>query len=96
MLEIRENENESSKGGKYAWTEEELYEKAIALLEKCKIEVRRPVQKVPESTADDRATPAGSANGEKSVTGRGAGRRGPPGRAGGAWGRQETSIRPTL
>jgi hypothetical protein len=33
MLETCENENESSEGGKYARTEEELYEKAIALLD---------------------------------------------------------------
>lgn len=52
MLETRNNENESSAGGKYASTEEELYEKAVALLEKCKIEVRRSGQKVPESTAE--------------------------------------------
>lgn len=52
MLETRDNENESSGGGKYARTEEELYEKAIALLEKCKIEARRSGQKVPESTAE--------------------------------------------
>jgi hypothetical protein len=52
MLETRDNEYESSVGGKYARTEEELYEKAIALLEKCKIEARRSGQKVPESTAE--------------------------------------------
>jgi hypothetical protein len=52
MLETRDNENEGSGGGKYARTEEELYEKAIALLEKCKIEARRSGQKVPESTAE--------------------------------------------
>jgi hypothetical protein len=52
MLETRDYENESSEGGQYARTEEELYEKAIALLEKCKIEARRSVRKVPESTAE--------------------------------------------
>jgi hypothetical protein len=52
MLETCENENEGSEGGKYARTEEELYEKAIALLEKCKIEARHSGQKVPESTPD--------------------------------------------
>ena len=51
MLKTRKNENEISEGGKYARTEKELYEKAIALLEKCKIEVRRSEQSVPESTA---------------------------------------------
>ena len=39
-------------GGRYAGTEEELYEKAIALLEKCKIETRRSGQKIPEPTAE--------------------------------------------
>ena len=52
MLETYENEIESSEGAKYARTEEELYEKAIALLEKCRIEVRHSAQKVPESTAE--------------------------------------------
>ena len=52
MLQTRENENESSEGGKYARTEEELYEKAIALLEKCKIEARSSGQKIPKSTAE--------------------------------------------
>ena len=45
MLETRDNENESSQGSQYACTEEELYEKAIALLEMCKIETRRTGQK---------------------------------------------------
>ena len=35
------NENKGFKGGRYARTEEELYEKAIALLDKCKIETPR-------------------------------------------------------
>jgi hypothetical protein len=52
MLETCENENESSESGKYARTEEEFYEKAIALLEKCKSEARHSGQKVPESTAE--------------------------------------------
>ena len=34
--------NETFQGGRYARTEEELFEKAIALLEKCKIEPLRP------------------------------------------------------
>jgi hypothetical protein len=51
MLKTRENETEISEGGKYARTEKELYEKAIALLEKCKIEAHHSGQKVPESTA---------------------------------------------
>jgi hypothetical protein len=52
MLETRENENDSSEGGKYARSEKELYEKAIALLEKCKIEARYSGQRVQESTAE--------------------------------------------
>jgi hypothetical protein len=52
MLETRENENERAEGGKYARTEEELYEKAIALLEKCRIESRHSGRNVPESTAE--------------------------------------------
>ena len=32
------SKQESFEGGRYARTEEELYEKAIALLDKCKIE----------------------------------------------------------
>jgi hypothetical protein len=32
------NKDEGFQGGRYARTAEELYEKAIALLEKCKIE----------------------------------------------------------
>ena len=37
MQQISDNETESFEGGRYACTEEELYKKAIALLEKCKI-----------------------------------------------------------
>jgi hypothetical protein len=51
-------ENERSEGGKYARTEEELYEKAIALLEKCKVEARHSGQKVPVSTAEASPTTA--------------------------------------
>jgi hypothetical protein len=32
------NKDKSFQGGQYALTEEELYKKAIAILEKCKIE----------------------------------------------------------
>ena len=49
MLEIRDNENAA--GGQYARTEEELYQKAIALLEKCKIEPPHPGQEIPELAA---------------------------------------------
>jgi hypothetical protein len=38
MQEIGENISGMFEGGRYARTEEELYEKAIALLDKCKIE----------------------------------------------------------
>ena len=52
MLKTFDDQEEGSMDGRYARTEEELYEKAIALLEKCKIEARRSGQKVPESTAE--------------------------------------------
>ena len=42
------NEDKGFRRGRYARTEEELYEKAIALLEKCKIEPRRSGQEIPE------------------------------------------------
>ena len=42
------NKDKGYQGGRYARTEEELYEKAIALLEKCKIEPGRPWQEIPE------------------------------------------------
>ena len=51
MQKIRGYENEGYKGGKYAGTEEELYEKAVTLLEKCRIANRPSDQKVPESAA---------------------------------------------
>jgi hypothetical protein len=35
-----DDEKEGFEGGQYARTEQELYEKAIALLEKCKVEDR--------------------------------------------------------
>ena len=40
--------DEGFQGGRYARTEEELYEKAIALLEKCKIEPGHSDQEVAE------------------------------------------------
>ena len=46
------NKDKGFQGGQYARTEEELYEKAIALLKKCKIETRRSGQKIPEPTAE--------------------------------------------
>jgi hypothetical protein len=36
------------RGGRYASTEEELYRKALALLEKCKIEPGRSCKEMPE------------------------------------------------
>ena len=41
MQETDNNKNKGFKGGRYAYTEEELYKKAIALLDKCKIETPR-------------------------------------------------------
>jgi hypothetical protein len=35
------NKSEGFKGGQYARSEEELYKKAIGLLDQCKIEARR-------------------------------------------------------
>jgi hypothetical protein len=52
MQEIRDNENIDFKDGQYARSEEELYKKAIALLEKCRIETRRTSQELPEPTAE--------------------------------------------
>jgi hypothetical protein len=56
MQEILENENEGSGSGQYACSEAVLFEQAIALLEKCKIEARPSGQKVPESTAETSPT----------------------------------------
>jgi len=42
MQRTRNNKkNKGLEGGHYAHTEEELYKKAIGLLDKCKIETRR-------------------------------------------------------
>lgn len=43
--------NKSLEGGEYARTEEELYNKAIALLDKCKIETQSSGQPLPELEA---------------------------------------------
>ena len=48
MQETSNNKNEYFKGGQYARTEEELYKKAIALLEKCRIETQRSGQEMLE------------------------------------------------
>ena len=57
MQEICDNEEIGFEGGQYASSEEELYEKAIALLEMCKIETRRSGQKITEPTAETRQWP---------------------------------------
>jgi hypothetical protein len=49
MQETYTNENKDLGGGQYAHTEEELYKKAIALLEKCKIETQSSGQEMPKS-----------------------------------------------
>jgi hypothetical protein len=54
MQEICDNEEIGFEGGQYASTEEELYEKAIALLEMCKIESLHSGQKITEPTAESR------------------------------------------
>jgi hypothetical protein len=41
MQKTRNNKNKGLEGGQYARSEEELYKKAIGLLDKCKIEARR-------------------------------------------------------
>ena len=51
MLETHDNHNEISEGGQYARTDDELYQKAIALLEKCRIEAQSTGREAPESTA---------------------------------------------
>jgi len=51
MQEIRDKEKVGFEGGQYARTEEELYKRAVALLEKCKIETRSSGQEIPEATA---------------------------------------------
>jgi hypothetical protein len=42
------NKDKGFQGGRYARTEDELYEKAIALLEKCKVELGRSGQEILE------------------------------------------------
>ena len=48
MQEIRDNEKIGFADGQYACSEEELYKKAIALLEKCRIEPGRSGQEISE------------------------------------------------
>ena len=56
MQQTRNNKNKDLKGGRYARNDDELYKKALALLEKCKIEARPSGQKVPESTTETSST----------------------------------------
>ena len=42
------NEYKGLQDGRFARTEEELYKKALALLEKCKVEPGRSGQEIPE------------------------------------------------
>ena len=57
MQQISDNETESFEGGRYACTEEELYKKAIALLEKCKIATRPAGQEIPASASTTETSP---------------------------------------
>jgi hypothetical protein len=57
MQKISDNETESFEGGRYACTEEELYNKAIALLEKCKIATRPVGQEIPASESTTETSP---------------------------------------
>ena len=56
MQKITDNKGEDFAGGRYARTEEELFDKAIALLDKCKIEPLRPDGETPELEPTARAT----------------------------------------
>jgi hypothetical protein len=49
MQKSRQKIEEIFEGGRYARAEEELYEKALALLDKCKIEPSRPDHESAES-----------------------------------------------
>ena len=42
------NKDKGLQGGRYARTEEELYKKALALLEKCKIETQSSDKEIPQ------------------------------------------------
>ena len=48
MQQTQNNKNKDLKGGRHARNEDELYKKALALLEKCKIETQSSVQEMPE------------------------------------------------
>jgi hypothetical protein len=47
--ETPNNKDKGLQDGQYARIEDELYKKALALLEKCKIEPGRSGQEIPES-----------------------------------------------
>jgi hypothetical protein len=51
MQEVINNKDEVFAGGRYARTEEELFDKAIALLDKCKMTARPSGQEKLESAA---------------------------------------------
>ena len=51
MVMQETQDNKDLEGGKYARTEEELYKKAIALLDKCKIETQSSGLEMPELEA---------------------------------------------
>lgn len=48
MQETRNNKNYGLKGGQFARTEDDLYNKAITLLDKCKIETHHGAREMPE------------------------------------------------
>jgi hypothetical protein len=67
MQKTPDTKDRNTEGSQYARTEEELYHKAIALLEKCRIDPRRPGQGMPEPAM--RTSPITSEHPRASVTG---------------------------
>lgn len=51
MQKTRNKKDKGLRGGKYAGTEEELYKKAITLLDKCKIKTQSSAREMPELEA---------------------------------------------
>jgi hypothetical protein len=51
MQEVTDNKNQGFAGGRYARSEEELFDKAIALLDKCKVMTGSSGQEKLESAA---------------------------------------------
>jgi hypothetical protein len=49
MQQIRTDKNKGLQGGRYARTENELYKKALVLLEKCRIETQSSGQEIVQS-----------------------------------------------